>query len=319
MSKPEISVIVPVYNVEKFLPQCLDSILTQTYDNFELICVDDGSTDNSGKILDDYADKDKRIKVFHQQNKGLVGARNSGADAASGKYLYFVDSDDATHPQLLEICHTLLEKEDADWVCFQMQCVSENEQPTIKKYDIKKIDYIITDNPLPYCQAHQKYEIGFTVTTKLYRTSFYLQHRFDLKINFEDYPQTLDFIASHPKTVCLSEALYFYTYNPASISRSNWTAQKIKDYHTGLSYVYDIYQNNPQELSLLIKNVFSRILKRQLSIIRHSNKQSQPPLLRAFTEELVDLNTKGCIRLSGSKFKNWLKYKWLIIRSKHKC
>jgi glycosyltransferase involved in cell wall biosynthesis len=316
---PKISIIVPVYNVEAFLPQCLNSILAQTFTDFELICVDDGSPDNSGKILDDYAATDNRIKVIHQQNKGLVGARNSGVDAANGKYIYFMDSDDAIHPQLLEICHTLAERENADWVCFQLQYVLENEQPTIKKYDIKKIDYIITDNPLPYCKAHQKYEIGFTVTTKLYRTSFYLQHRFDLKINFEDYPQTLDFCAAHPKTVCLSEALYFYTYNPASISRSNWTAQKIKDYHTGLNYVYDIYKNNPQEFSLVIKNVFSRVLKRQLLIIHHSEKQNQPLLLKAFTEELVDLNTKGCIKLSGSKFKNWLKYKWLIIRSKHKC
>lgn len=316
---PKISIIVPVYNVEKFLPMCLDSILAQTYDNFELICVDDGSTDNSGKILDDYAGKDERIKVLHQQNKGLVGARNSGADAASGKYLYFVDSDDAIHPQLLEICHTLAERENADWVCFQMQTVRADEEIKPIKYDISELDYIVTNNPLIYCTAKQKYELSFGVPFKLYTASFYHQHRFDLKINFEDYPQTLDFCAAHPKTVCLSEALYFYTYNPASISRSNWTAQKIKDYHTGLSYVYDIYQNNPQELSLVIKNVFSRVLKRQLSIIHHSEKQNQPLLLKAFSEELVDLNSKGCIKLSGSKFKNWLKYKWLIIRSKHKC
>lgn len=319
MDYPEISIIVPVYNVEKYLPQCLDSILAQTFTDFELICVNDGSTDRSGKILDEYVAKDARIKIIHQQNKGLVGARNSGIDMAKGNYLYFVDSDDTIHPQLLEICHALVEKEDADWVCFQMQKITKDEIPEIKKFDIKKIDYITTQNPLSYCKSNQKYEIGFAVTTKLYRANFYLRHRFDLKINFEDYPQTLDFIASHPKTVCLSEALYFYTYNPASISRSNWTAQKIKDYHSGLNYVYNIYKDRPQELSLVIKNVFGRILKRQLSIIRHSNKQSQPPLLRAFTEELVDLNTKGCIRLSGSKFKNWLKYKWLIIRSKHKC
>lgn len=316
---PKISIIVPVYNVEAFLPQCLNSILAQTFTDFELICVDDGSPDNSGKILDDYAAKDARIKVIHQQNAGLVGARNSGVDAANGKYIYFMDSDDAIHPQLLEICHTLAERENADWVCFQLQSVPENKSPEIKKYDIAKIYYITTENPLSLCQSKQKYEIGFTVTTKLYRTSFYLQHRFDLKINFEDYPQTLDFCAAHPKTVCLSEPLYFYTDNCESISRSNFTVQKIKDYHAGLNYVYDIYKNNTQELSLVIKNVFSRVLKRQLSIIHHSEKQNQPLLLKAFTEELVDLNTKGCIKLSGSKFKNWLKYKWLIIRSKHKC
>jgi glycosyltransferase involved in cell wall biosynthesis len=314
MDYPEISIIVPVYNVEKYLPQCLDSILAQTFTDFELICVNDGSTDRSGKILDEYAAKDARIKVIHQQNKGLVGARNGGIDAAKGKYLYFADSDDTIHPQLLEICHALAEKENADWVCFQMQKITKDEIPEIKKFDIKKIDYIITQNPLSYCKSNQKYEIGFSVWSKFYRANFYLRHRFDLKINFEDYPQTLDFCAAHPKTVCLSEALYFYAYNQDSISRSNWTLQKIKDYHSGLNYVYNIYKDRPQELALVIKNIFSRILKRQLSVIRHSEKRVQTPLWKAFSAELADLDSKGCIRLSGSKFKNWLKYRWLIIK-----
>lgn len=319
MDYPEISIIVPVYNVEKYLPQCLDSILAQTFTDFELICVNDGSTDRSGKILDEYVVKDSRIKVIHQQNKGLVGARNSGIDAAKGKYLYFVDSDDTIHPQLLEICHALAEKENADWVCFQMQKITKNEIPEIKKFDIKKIDYITTESPLIYCTPQKHFQILFGLPMKLYKKSFFNLHKFVLPINFEDYPQTLDFCASHPKTVCLSEALYFYTYNPNSISRSNWTVQKIKDYHSGLNYVYNIYKDRPQELSLVIKNVFGRILKRQLSIIKHSNKDVKKELLKAFVAELADLDAKGCIRLSGSKFKNWLKYKWLIIRSKHKC
>ena len=92
MSK--ISVIVPVYNVEQYLPQCLDSIINQTYKNLEIICVDDGSPDNSGKILDEYAKKDKRIKVIHQENQGVSVARNTGLDNATGKYIGFVDPDD---------------------------------------------------------------------------------------------------------------------------------------------------------------------------------------------------------------------------------
>lgn len=92
MSK--ISVIVPVYNVEQYLPQCLDSIINQTYKNLEIICVDDGSPDNSGKILDEYAKKDKRIKVIHQENQGVSVARNTGLDNATGEYIGFVDPDD---------------------------------------------------------------------------------------------------------------------------------------------------------------------------------------------------------------------------------
>ncbi|MBO6290243.1 MAG: glycosyltransferase [Alphaproteobacteria bacterium] len=312
---PKISIIVPVYNVEAFLPQCLNSILAQTFTDFELICVDDGSPDNSGKILDDYAAKDARIKVIHQQNAGLVGARNSGVDMAGGKYICFVDSDDHIAPQLLEICYTLAEKENADWVCFQMQTVRADEEIKPIKYNTSELDYIVTNNPLIYCTAKQKYELGFSVWSKLYLRSFYLQHRFDLKIRFEDYPQTLDFCASHPKTVCLKEPLYFYTDNCESISRSNFTVQKIKDYHTGLNYVYEIYKSRPQELKIVIKNVFGRVLKRQLSVISHSEKAVQQPLWQAFAEELTDLNNKGCIKLSGSKIKNWLKYRWLIYKT----
>ena len=90
----KISVIVPVYNAEEFLPQCLDSILAQTLTELEIICIDDGSPDNSGKILDDYAKKDNRIIVIHQNNGGVSLARNTGIKNAAGKYIGFVDPDD---------------------------------------------------------------------------------------------------------------------------------------------------------------------------------------------------------------------------------
>ena len=95
---PEISVIVPVYNVERYLTRCIDSILAQTYQNFELILVDDGSTDGSGTLCDSYMKKDSRIKVIHKKNGGLSDARNSGIDAAEGEFLSFIDSDDWVRP-----------------------------------------------------------------------------------------------------------------------------------------------------------------------------------------------------------------------------
>ena len=89
-----VSVIIPVYNVEKYLPKCLDSVINQTYKNLEIILVDDGSPDNSGKICDEYAEKDSRIKVIHKENGGVSSARNVGIKQAKGQYLLFVDSDD---------------------------------------------------------------------------------------------------------------------------------------------------------------------------------------------------------------------------------
>ena len=99
---PEISVIVPVYKVEKYLPQCIDSILAQTFTDFELLLVDDGSPDRCGEICEEYAGKDTRIRVFHQANAGLSCARNTGLMNACGRYVTFIDSDDYVKPCYLE-------------------------------------------------------------------------------------------------------------------------------------------------------------------------------------------------------------------------
>jgi len=318
MTKPLISVIVPVYNVEKYLPMCLNSILAQTFKDFELICVDDGSTDNGLAILQEYAQKDKRVKVIHQENQGLVGARNSGIQVARGEYLCFVDSDDRIHSQLLEICLDLSQKEKADWVVFQLKEVAADFNIDEVEYDLKKLVYLQTENPILYCRSREKFEIPFGIPMKLYRKSFFDAHPFDMKIYFEDYPQTLDFCAAHPKTVILSLPLYFYTRNQASISRANFSVQKIKDYHKGLNYVYEIYKNRPAELKKVVYNVFGRILKRQLSLIKHSEKSVQKELIKEFAEELCDLWDKRCVRLKGSKLKNYLKYLWLILKVKLK-
>lgn len=114
---PKLSVIVPVYNTEKYLQECIDSILAQTFPDFELILVDDGSTDRSGAICDEYAGKDPRIQVIHQQNGGITVARKSGVRVARGEYVTFVDSDDWIHKDMYRI---MLERESADIVVCNM-------------------------------------------------------------------------------------------------------------------------------------------------------------------------------------------------------
>ncbi len=103
MDNPKISVIVPVYNVEQYLPRCIDSILAQTFTDFELLLIDDGSRDNSGKICDEYAEKDSRIRVFHKENGGVSSARNVGLDNTCGEYVSFIDSDDWIGPSFLPL------------------------------------------------------------------------------------------------------------------------------------------------------------------------------------------------------------------------
>ncbi|MBQ5852329.1 MAG: glycosyltransferase family 2 protein, partial [Lachnospiraceae bacterium] len=97
-----ISIVVPVYNVEKYLERCVDSLINQTYENIEILLIDDGSKDNSGQMCDEYANKDSRITVYHKENGGLSDARNYGMDRAKGEYIIFIDSDDYVEPNMME-------------------------------------------------------------------------------------------------------------------------------------------------------------------------------------------------------------------------
>ena len=126
---PKLSVIVPVYNVKKYLIECLNSILSQTFTDFELILVNDGSTDNCGEICDKYASQDSRVVVIHKENGGLSSARNSGLEYASGKYITFIDSDDYyTNEHIYEQCITKLEQNnEIDFIQISHTCRTSNK------------------------------------------------------------------------------------------------------------------------------------------------------------------------------------------------
>ena len=135
-----VSIIIPVYNAEKYLEECLESVVNQTYHNLEIILIDDGSTDKSGKICDEYAQKDSRIKVIHKQNEGISQARNIGIEMAKGEYIQFVDSDDYVDLDLVETAYSLARKNEADIVCFSHYTVKESENEIIQESeDILKV------------------------------------------------------------------------------------------------------------------------------------------------------------------------------------
>ena len=145
----KISVIVPVYNTEKYLPRCIDSILAQTFTDFELLLIDDGSTDNSGRICGEYALKDKRIKVVHKENGGVSRARNLGIDNAQGEYLSFIDSDDYIRPTMYSELIAIADKYNVDLVSSDIELngkVLQNKTSSNKKLDKKYIH----DKVLPY-------------------------------------------------------------------------------------------------------------------------------------------------------------------------
>lgn len=141
MYSPMISIVVPVYNVEAYIGECLDSIINQTFADFEVICVNDGSKDNSLKIIEDYAQNDNRIIIINQENGGLSAARNTGLKHSKGKYIYFLDSDDFIKENALDRLYSLAEKEKLDILYFGVENYFETEK--LKELDIKEDTYYV--------------------------------------------------------------------------------------------------------------------------------------------------------------------------------
>ena len=309
--KPAVSVIIPVYKVEQYLPACLDSLLGQTFTDWEAICVNDGSPDNCGQILAEYAKRDKRIKVLTQENQGLSMARNNGLKAASGEYVFFFDSDDCIHPQLLEICYTLAQKENADMVSFSMQ--TGTEPNLFGHYGISDVKYKKTTEPLYHQKKRCKWKVSVNAWTKLYKKFLLENLAFISGITYEDYPHTYTILAQNPKSVLLDLPLYFYRQNPKSISHVDFTVKNIKDYHTGLNSIIEVYEQTSKKAKrFVLRELFPNILKQELNKIQRSSVEAQKDLYAAFSVELKDLYEKGWLKPWGHKIGRYLTYRKLI-------
>lgn len=318
---PKISIVIPVCNVEKYLARCLDTVLLQTFTDFEALCINDGSVDQSLTILEAYAQKDKRIKIFSQKNQGASVARNYGMSHARGEIIYFLDSDDCIHPRLLEICYYFLERYQADMVSFYFYSVSPTgggiydipfyNTPLPNLIDIK---HKVTKTPLQFCSKNSTWKISGSACTKLYRRKFVMDCPFIIGNYLEDYPHSIVLLSKHPKCVLLEENLYYYiTNNSTSVSHKNFTEQHILNYHAGLSYIYNAYKDSPKkELNFVVKHIFSPLLKLQLAKIRSVNQNERKKMWLTFRSELLDLDQKGCIRLANIRLMRYFFYKRLI-------
>ena len=216
MEKELISVIVPVHNIEQYLPKCLECIERQTYRNLEIILVDDGSTDGSGKICDEYAARDSRARVIHQANKGLWATRNAGQDEAHGDYLWFPDGDDYFHYDFLRLMHAAItDGEGYDLAICGMKTTTHSHESCDHVFQgqwtvhtsVSLFPRVFTDAPWP------------NVWNKLYRTSSI----HDLKARPYRFAQDLDFnirVFIQIKTVVhTEEALYYWVQHGRQISR----------------------------------------------------------------------------------------------------
>lgn len=190
---PKISVIMPVYNSEEFLRMAVDSILNQTFEDFELILVDDGSKDNSGAICEEYAQKDARVQVIHQENGGICAARNTGMKAAAGEYLAFIDNDDEYLPNLLEENYALAKEYNADVVKYGYQVEETFTDGFVdnRKQVAKQFTFITSESLAEYYIASKDSGAFNMIWNGIYRHSFLLENKISFneqcKFGYEDW------------------------------------------------------------------------------------------------------------------------------------
>ncbi len=195
-----VSVIVPVYNTEKYLKNCLDSIINQTYKDIEIILINDGSKDNSLSVLQEYEAVEKRIKVFSQENSGVSSARNKGIDLSSGEYILFIDSDDYLEPNMVEVLVNNLEDTKADISC----CQNDYRQAQLSC----ELEVWNKEKALEEFMIHKNFD--GQLTTKLFKRSIVKDNRFDQTIHYGEDALFLWCLLKTANNVCVSSKILYY-------------------------------------------------------------------------------------------------------------
>ena len=210
----KVSVIVPVYNVEKYLKRCLDSLINQTLSDIDIICINDGSKDSSLQILEQYAQKDSRIVIYNQENSGLSVARNTGLEHASGEYIGFVDSDDWVDLDFYEKLYNSAKNNNADIAVADFIREHPNKKPKRLKLKEEKI-YTTPEDKFMICKVHRE----GCVWNKIYRTEFIhsINLKFVPKMYYEDRDFTIRSLYFSKKLVTTPNTYYRYFVNPKSI------------------------------------------------------------------------------------------------------
>lgn len=330
IKEPRFSVIVPVFNSQKYLKKCLDSVANQSFRNYEVILVDDGSTDKSGAICDGYAERYDNIKVIHKQNQGQIAARLDGVKNATGEYIVFADSDDTLKLKALEILNKKIEQYKPDGVIYELSRMSAHgliKIPSGSKFK----EYILTDKGALYreilstpshCSVCKK-----AFKRELFTTSGF-EKLFDMRIG-EDFFQTMDLITNANSVLFIPDDLYNYRNNPGSAIHSERTAERFKTDFTSARYVLDLVQNSPyfneddlkEQLTLSMHGITDRleeISNLKASYERKKELFEQIKTDQYFIDYILGLGTADLVGFKKRMYSFFLesKYKQLIWREK---
>lgn len=295
MNEDLISVVIPVFNVEKYLQKCIDTVCNQTYQNTQIIMVDDGSTDRCGLICDEAASKDKRITVIHKTNGGLSDARNYGIDIARGKYITFIDSDDYISEDYLEYLYTLIKKYDAEIsICGHIKTKNEKESARQSEPNEECLSKEKALEEMLYARKFSTSACG-----KLYLTAFFSDVRYPFGKFSEDMFTTYKVLNKAHRIVYGSQICYYYLRRNGSILVSQFS-KKHMDVLEGLD---QLQKDIPLEQYGLEKAYSSQVIE---CIAAMLERKPDPQVIQELgIWDLVKKNRKNV--LTDSKTSNRVK------------
>ncbi len=304
-----ISVIVPIYNVEQYLEKCIQSIQNQTYQNLEIILVDDGSPDACGKICDDYAAKDQRIKVIHKENGGLSDARNFGIDAATGKYFFFVDSDDYIHCDIVRILYEAVKANGAQVSVCSYQSVDEQETVAYEQPYTGKIEPVVMTekqlyDPLYYFEKRVEFIVAWN---KLYHHSLFDGVRYPKGKLHEDEFTTYKLLYKAKGVVYVDSPLYYYVQRSSSIMGQQFNEKRLHALEAMMERMDFYGEKNEERLWALDFESYRRAFLRDVGEIRKDGtfpKRKLKPYQKYYNQQVGKYN-----KLSNQSFVQKMQYK----------
>ena len=236
---PLVSVILPCYNVEKYIEKCISSLLKQSFKYFEIVCINDGSTDSTLDIIEAFAKLDKRIKVINKENSGISSARNTGIDNASAGYICFIDSDDWVSENYLESLYNAIKKYNADISASTTIRWRKNRQKYRVHYTEEKV-YETLEDKVEICSVPK----CCYVWNKLYKTEIIKHHKFADGVYFEDMLWTPEILKNSGKLVTVPDTNYFYRVNKTSIVKEQPSDKKQEDSYNAHKFIIEFFEEN---------------------------------------------------------------------------
>ncbi len=280
---PQIGVIVPVYKVEPYLRRCVDSILAQTFTDFELILVDDGSPDSCPAICDEYAQKDSRVRVIHQYNQGQSAARNNAVAHSLGKWICFVDSDDVLHPQTLEFLYRAVKDTNAKIsMCNPIEADQLPEDFLRSQSYYNSVMSVNESNLMELYRDERKYY--WVVWAKLIERDIIVNYPFAYGRIYEDNATVFKWLISAHSIAIVDLPLYFYQVNPQGTTKSSFNIRRL-DYLWALGQQLEYYkESHMHDMGKMVFSDYTNISQKYYSIVLNdcNDKKSSKRIKRQF-------------------------------------